>query len=217
MNLIGKITPPTTKEHCFFIVARNYFTKWVEVVPMKSVSHADIIQFLKQHIIRRFGLLETITYDNGSVFSGGDVDRFASEYGIPITFSTSYYAQGNGQAESSNKVLKAILAEVIDDNPRSWVEMLSRVLWAFRTSQRSTTGITPYALTFGHDVVLPMEVIIQLARVARQHDLTPQRYAKAMLSELEDMDEKRLQALDHLHVQKLTIARAYNKKEEFIG
>ncbi|XP_043714562.1 uncharacterized protein LOC122662926 [Telopea speciosissima] len=163
---------------------------------MKSVSQADVIRFVKREIIHCFGLPETLTYDNGSVFSRGEVSLFAQEYGMTVTFLAPYYVQGNGQAEASNKVIKANLSKVIDDNPKSWAEMLLEVLWAFRTSKRMATGTTPYALTFGHDAILPMELTVKSLRVVRQYGMTPSEYADSMMAELDDLDEERLLALD---------------------
>ncbi|CAL9021349.1 unnamed protein product [Prunus brigantina] len=31
--------------------------------------------------------------------------------------------------------------------------------------------MTPYALTYGHDAILPMEIAVQCLRIAHQHDL----------------------------------------------
>ncbi|XP_043721019.1 uncharacterized protein LOC122668531 [Telopea speciosissima] len=135
MDLIRKVTPPAMRGHCFIIVVRDYFTKWIEAVPMKTVTQMEVIRFLKTQIIHKFWLPETITCDNGSVFTRDQVLEFAVDYGITITHSMPYYAQGNGQAEASNKVLKNFLAKVVEENPRRWAELLSEVLWAFRTSQ----------------------------------------------------------------------------------
>ncbi|XP_043717569.1 uncharacterized protein LOC122665481 [Telopea speciosissima] len=193
MDLIGKITR-------------------VEAIAMKAVSQANIIQFLKSHIIHKFGLPETITCDNGTVFTGDEVIVFTAELGITFTHSTPYYAQGNGQAEASNKILKGYLAKVVDDNPRRWADRLSEVLWAFRTSQRTSTATTPFTLTYGHDAVLPMEISVKSARVAYQQGLTPTAYSEAMLAELDDLDEERLAALDRMQVQKKKVAVVYNRK-----
>ena len=38
MDLIGKIYPASSNGHNFILVAINYFTKWVEVVPLKKVE-----------------------------------------------------------------------------------------------------------------------------------------------------------------------------------
>ena len=115
---------------------------------------------------------------------------------MELSYSTPCYANGNGQAESTNKVLKGISERIIDDKPRVWHEVLSKALWAYRTSKRTTTGITPFMLTYGHDAVLPMEVTMKSLRVAFQNGLTPIECNQPMFMELEDLDEVSLVALD---------------------
>ena len=56
MDLIRKIYLASSKRHNFILVATDYFTKWVEVVPLKKVEQNDVIQFIKEHIIHRFGI-----------------------------------------------------------------------------------------------------------------------------------------------------------------
>ena len=60
--------------------------------------------------------------------------------------------------------------------------------------------------------MLPMEVVVSSLRVSRQNDLNPQEYNEVMIMELEALDGKRLQALDHIMIQKKKVARAYNKR-----
>ena len=50
--------------------------------------------------------------------------------------------------------------------------------------------------------MLPMEVVVPSLRVSRHNDLNSQEYNKAMMMELEALDGKRLQALDHIMIQK---------------
>ena len=38
MDLIGKIYPTLSKGHDFILVAIDYFTKWVEAVPLKKAE-----------------------------------------------------------------------------------------------------------------------------------------------------------------------------------
>ncbi|GKV02584.1 hypothetical protein SLEP1_g15006 [Rubroshorea leprosula] len=151
IDLIGKVYPPSSKGHSFIIMATDYFTKWVEAKPMKKVDQSDVIKFIKEDIIHRFGLPETITTDQGTVFVSHQVEAFAKEMGFRWLNSTPHYAQANGQAEASNKVVINLLEKMVDDNPRHWHELLSETLWAYRTSQRSSTKMTPFALTYGHD------------------------------------------------------------------
>ena len=60
--------------------------------------------------------------------------------------------------------------------------------------------------------MLPMEVVVPSLRVSRHNGLNPQEYNEAMMMELEALDEIRLQALDHIMVQKEKVAKAYNKR-----
>ncbi|GKU97768.1 hypothetical protein SLEP1_g10860 [Rubroshorea leprosula] len=124
IDLIGKVYPPSSKGHSFIIVATDYFTKWVEAKPMKKVDQYDVIKFIKEDIIHRFGLLETITTDQGTVFVSHQVEAFAKEMGFHLLNSTPHYAQANGQAEASNKVVINLLEKMVDDNPRRWHELL---------------------------------------------------------------------------------------------
>ncbi|CAL2259902.1 unnamed protein product [Prunus armeniaca] len=51
MDLIGKIYPASSQQHCFIIVATDYFTKWVEAEPIKSTTPQEIITFIEEQII----------------------------------------------------------------------------------------------------------------------------------------------------------------------
>ena len=69
-------------------------------MPLRSVSQAIVIKFIEEQIIHRFGLPESITADQSSVFIGNETLSFAESRGIKILNSTPYYAQANGQVEA---------------------------------------------------------------------------------------------------------------------
>ena len=149
MDLIGKIYPASSKGHNFIIVATDYFTICVEVVPLKKVEQKDVVKFIKEQIIHRFGIPQSITTDQGTMFTGVEITYFSKHYGIQLIKSTPFYAQEIGQAEASNKVLINILEKMLEDNLIDWHKILSKTLWAYRTSKRDSTGISPYSLTYG--------------------------------------------------------------------
>ena len=91
---------------------------------------------------------------------------------------------------------------MLEENPRDWHKILSEILWAYRICKRDSTGVSPYSQTYGQDVVFPMEMIVPFLRVSRQNGLNPQEYSEAMMIELEVLVGKRLQALDHITIQK---------------
>ncbi|XP_020421707.1 uncharacterized protein K02A2.6-like [Prunus persica] len=212
MDLIGKIYPASSQQHCFIIVATDYFTKWVEAKPIKTTTSQEIITFIEEQIIQRFGIPESITTDRGSSFISRDMLDMAETFKFKLLQSTPYYAQANGQAESSNKVIINIIRKMLEKNPKQWHEKLSETLWAYRTSKREATGMTPYALTYGHDAILPMEIAVQSLRIAHQHDLIGEDYSQAMLLELEELDASRIDTLNKLLAGKQAVSKAYNKR-----
>ena len=65
IDLIGQIYPPSNKGHKFIVVVMDYFSKWVEAIPLKMVMSQNMIYFVQEHIIYRFGVPQTITIDTG--------------------------------------------------------------------------------------------------------------------------------------------------------
>ena len=208
MDIIGSIRPPSSKQHVWILVATDYFTKWVEAKAYVTINSQTVISFVKEHIVHRFGIPETITADRGSVFISKAMHDLTDSLGIKMLHSTPYFAQANGQAEASNKGIINILKKMVQDNPRDWHNLLSETLWAFRTSKRTATGTTPFALTYGHDAMLPVEVRLKSLRFAAQNEMAAEEYTQAMIQELEDLDQERMDAYNRMEAQKKEVARA---------
>ncbi|XP_024156151.1 uncharacterized protein LOC112164147 [Rosa chinensis] len=206
------IHPHSSLQHKFIIVATDFFTKWVEAEPLKEASGATIRQFIFRNIICRFGIPEVLVSDRGAAFIGGDVEQLVNNFGIQFLHCTPYYAQSNGQAEASNKIIITLLKKMLVENPRQRHETLYETLWAYRTLKRTPTATTPYALMFGHDAVLPLEINVHSLCVQDQHHLIGDDYVQAMWQEHEDLSGQCLEALDNLVMEKQRIARAYDKR-----
>jgi hypothetical protein len=114
IDLIDQINPPSSKGHKFVLLATNYFTKWVEAIPLKKVTSENMVEFVKEHVIYRFGIPQTITIDQGTQFTCSEFMEFAESMGIKLLNSSPYYAQANGQAEASNKIMIKIIQKKID-------------------------------------------------------------------------------------------------------
>ena len=77
--------------------------------------------------------------------------------GIRNRYSTPAYPQGNGQAETVNKIIVNGLKKRLDNAKGKWVEELPHVLWTYRTTPRRSTGETPFSMTYGAETVIPLE------------------------------------------------------------
>jgi hypothetical protein len=58
--LIGQINPPSSKGHKFGLLATNYFTKWVEAIPLKKVILENMVEFVKNTSFTDLGFLKQL-------------------------------------------------------------------------------------------------------------------------------------------------------------
>ncbi|CAL9012220.1 unnamed protein product [Prunus brigantina] len=91
VDIIGKIYPDASNQHAWILVATDYFTKWVEEKSYRSISSTQVVRFFENHIVHRFGIPETITADNGPVFTSAKTREYAERIGIKLVHSTPYY------------------------------------------------------------------------------------------------------------------------------
>lgn len=109
------------------------------------------------------------------MFTSQEMQAFAADYGFKIIHSSPYYAMLKlmDRLRLLIKYLKNVLRKMVTDNPITWHRVLSEVIWAYRTTCKSQTGTTPFALTYRHDALLPAERVVPSLRVALLHQLTP--------------------------------------------
>ena len=113
------------------------------------VNTQNITDFINQFITTRFGLPSALIFDNASYFSGNAMIEFALKRGFELKYSSNYYPQGNGLAESTNKNLIRIIKQTIEQNHKNWHKALLFALWANRITQKASIGISPFLLVYG--------------------------------------------------------------------
>ena len=142
----------------FLLVGTDYFTKWIETKPLANIRDVDAKKFVWKNIVTRFGIPHTLISDNGLQFDSKAFRRYCNELGIANRYSTPAYPQGNGQAEAINKIIVNELKKRLGDAKGRWVEELPYVLWTYRTMPCRSTGETPFSMTYGAEVVIPLEI-----------------------------------------------------------
>ena len=77
--------------------------------------------------------------------------------GIKNIYITLAYPQGNGQAETVNKVIVNGLKKRLDDAKGKWVEELPYVLWMYRTTPQRLIRETSFSMTYGAEAIIPLK------------------------------------------------------------
>ncbi|XP_060175308.1 uncharacterized protein LOC132606031 [Lycium barbarum] len=173
-------------------VMTDYFTKWVEATSHKSVTKKVVADFIKNNLIRHFGMPGSIITDNEANLMKDICEQFKTTH----TNSTTYRPHMNRVVESANKNIKRILRKMID-NYKNWHEQLPYALLGYRTKTRTSTEATPYLLVYSTEAVIHAEVEIPSLRIIQEAELNNAKWVRNCYEQLAMIDEKRMVAVCH--------------------
>jgi hypothetical protein len=220
LDIIGEITPSSSKQHKYILTATDYFMKWAEAIPLTHVNEKVVIQFIEQQLITRFGVPSVLVFDNAAYFSSTLLTEFSLDKGIIIRYSANYYPQGNGVAESTNKNLVRILKKTVADNQRNWHNLLHNALWADRVTPKEAIGNSPYFLVYGKESILPNGLYLPSLQLAQDSSGEPSSVIQQRIDTLLMLEEEREKAkskfLSHQQIVKRWFDKHKAKEKNFL-
>nr|GEU64328.1 reverse transcriptase domain-containing protein [Tanacetum cinerariifolium] len=89
----------------FFIVAMDYFTKWIEAKAVATITGDQVKKFVWDNIVCRFGLPGEIVSDNGKQFNDNPFKDWCDNLNITQRFASVKHLQSNGHVERANRSL----------------------------------------------------------------------------------------------------------------
>ncbi|KAK1415619.1 hypothetical protein QVD17_31402 [Tagetes erecta] len=214
MDIVGPF-PEAAGRVKFLLVAIDYFTKWPEVKPLASITGKQVINFVWENIICRFGLPGEIVTDNGRQFAEKPFSSWCEEFKIKQVFSSVAYPQSNGQVERMNRSIVEGIKARLGRYGKNWLEELPSVLWAIRTTEKTSHLKTPYSLVYGSEAVIPAEIGVNTRRSRKRSRDDNDR---EILLNLDLLEEARDHALIREARYKQKLEAYYNsrvKKETF--
>ncbi|KAF5932932.1 hypothetical protein HYC85_029103 [Camellia sinensis] len=155
------------------------------------------------------GAREALISNNDTQFDCGVYRELCSEYGIRPYFSTPAFPQSNGQAEASNKVILDGIKKRLEKAKGRWVEELPSVLLAHHTTPRRSTGETPFALCFGNQAIIPLEIGLPTLK-SKVFDMD--RNDMMLALDLTLIEERRDRALASMARYQQQLAKSYNQR-----
>jgi len=85
-----------------------------------------------------------------SNFESSLLTQTLEAFGVQKSRTTAYHPQGDGMVERFNRSLLQLL-RVYVDKQSEWEHYLPLVLYAYRTSVHSSTGVSPFLLMYGRN------------------------------------------------------------------
>ncbi|XP_030505249.2 uncharacterized protein LOC115720232 [Cannabis sativa] len=111
---IGRVVAKDT------MVAINYYTKWVEVEALVHITAKQVVSFINNFFICRFGVPYKIITDNRTQFGGDLLSSYYFERGIERGLSAIVHPQANGQVEAANQIIKKNLKTKLENLKGRW-------------------------------------------------------------------------------------------------
>ena len=164
LDILGPF-PRATGNRRFVLVAVDYFTKWAKAEALANIRDVDVKKFVWKNIVTRFGVPDSLIFNNGLQFDSRAFREFCCNLGIKNRYFTPAYPQSNRQVEAINKTILNGLKKRLDGAKGRWAEELPNMLWAYQTTFGHSTGETSFSLTYGAESMIPTEVNLCSARV----------------------------------------------------
>jgi transposase InsO family protein len=169
VDLVGPVTPASDRGNRFILVMIDYATRYPEAVALKKITAETVAEALWD-MWSRLGIPREVLTDRGSQFTSDVMQEVYRLLAIKGKKTTPYHAQCNGLVERFNGTLKAMIAKLCQERPKTWDRFISAVLFAYREVPQASTGFAPFELLYGRRVRGPMAILRELWTHEREEE-----------------------------------------------
>lgn len=92
---------------------------------------------------------------------------------VVLKHSYTYYRQGNGLTESTNKNLICIIKKTIYSEQCNWHSSLNNALWADRVTPKPSLNTSPYFSVYGKEAILPQNIYLPALQLSQESQGKP--------------------------------------------
>lgn len=197
--------PMSRSRNTMLMVVVDYYTKWVELFPLRDAKTARISKILKDELFTRWGVPAHIVSDRGPQWTSDIIKNLCSAWGVAQKLTTAYHPQTN-LTERVNKTLKTMIASFVGKHHQDWDRWLPEFRMAINTAVHESTGVSPAVLALGRSIKGPLERLIALAPMPNT----------AAYNTLHDNSQLRKEVERHVGVAKTKQARYYNVRRRCV-
>lgn len=171
IDMIGPYTVKTEKGtyHLRALTMIDPATGWFEVKDVSDPNSDECMKAFDDVWLARYPRPQYLGYDNGNEYKKY-FEEMRKNYAMKRKLSLEYNPQSNGIIERVHQVLGDMLRtfelekqELNENDP--WSEFLSAAAYAIRSTYHTTLEATPAQLVFGRDMLLPVKIEADWARI----------------------------------------------------
>jgi len=154
--------PRSSRSNQYILTLVDHFSKWAEAIPLRNHTASTVARALVTHVFTKFGAPLQLLTDRGTEFESELFQELMRWMEIDKLRTTAYRPSCNGVVERFHRTLNSMLGKAVTESQRDWDERLPLVLAAYRATPHESTGMTPNKLFLGHEVRMPIDLVMGL-------------------------------------------------------
>lgn len=108
----------------YFLILVDYFSNFVEVSPLTSISSKQVILAMRDQFARH-GIPQELISDNGPAYSSKEFRNFVENWGFKHSTSSPNYPQSNGRSERAVRTIKGLISKSVHSNEDFYLSLLN--------------------------------------------------------------------------------------------
>ena len=210
LDFIG-ILPETEEGNRWIITGIDHATKWPVARATKTASSEEVVRFVYEEILLRFGCPVEILTDRGANFLSDMVEDYLSKQKIKHLKTSAYHPRTNGALERFNGLFGRMLSRYCYQNTKTWDKFIDQALFACRVRTHKATGKSPFYLVYGLSPKVPGDLLYPFLNL----DVTNEEAVYARVEELEKLGFHRDEAREKVRHEQELIKRKYDESVEY--
>lgn len=147
IDIIGPLNKSSRGKQ-YIITCIESMSKYAVCKPVRRATARTVSNFLIQEVFCRFGVVQTIISDRGSIFTSEIVRETIRRFDSRHVTATTMHPQTVGLIERFNQTLLQMLSKYSDPLQRNWCMHVPMVTHAYNCSKQASTKFSPYFVMF---------------------------------------------------------------------
>jgi hypothetical protein len=156
-DLVGPFAE-TRSGNVWVLTMIDSFLRWPIAIALPNKSAVVVAQAIYDWLISQHACPKQLLSDLDPSFVGKVVTCLCDRAGIERIVTTGYQPQANPHVERWHRYMNAALTIAINRNKDDWDEVLQAVVFVFRISVHSSTGVSPFMALYGREPTLPWDL-----------------------------------------------------------
>ncbi|KAL2091743.1 hypothetical protein ACEWY4_011541 [Coilia grayii] len=202
VDIMGPL-PRSSRMNEYLLVFVDYYSRWVELFPLRQATGETISKILVNEVLTRWGTPQYLLSDQGSQFVSTVMREIFKGWSIHQRFTSAYYPQTN-LTERVNRTLKTMIASYVGLHHKRWDLYLPEFRFAINSAVQETTGVTPAELNINRVLRCPLDNVLlprdispsspnyeKCAKIKELQELVSRTSYKAKLRQKRNYDKQR--------------------------